>query len=264
MENKRLLNFEDIVLNEEHTCEESRRKIGVWFSKFEKAIDLLLKLNYFIDVPAKTEETPAGYLGYFIHHKYLEAPYSLHVCNSLLERGYYLNALIQLRSLLDYFVSCRFFYKNPQYVMPYMKGEKCLNGNKGYIGTSHIYNEFSGYFYNQYYGTLFSNFAHGKGGEKMFRVNLLSREAGIQLVPTFKIENAFMIINHLVPIIHGYLKHRETFFQGCLKPLTVDLQEKLSETLDWSLKHHLGQVVRHPASKEWMEAMNQVIGISPV
>lgn len=260
---KRLLNYSDILLHEELTSEKSKQEIGKWFSKFEKLVDLLLKLNYYIDTSSHNEDSPEDWLFLFTHGKYLEAPYSLHVCNSLMEKGHYLNALIQLRSLLDYFVSCRYFHLHPERIIPYMKREQCPIGKKNvWIGTSHIYKHFSEEYYKKYYGDWLSCFSHGKGTESLFRVNREESSSNVILVPTFDLKHAFSIINHIVPILYGYLKHREIFFQGRLMSLPLELKEMLDEWLEWLRKFHVEQVIRHPISREWVEQVNQVIGIA--
>lgn len=104
---KRFLSHSDIVRAERITANISRQKIGKWLDHFEKLMDLLLKLNYFYKTDKKaSDDDLSSWLFSFFNEEYMEAPYSLHVCNSLMEKGHYLNAMIQLRSLLDYFVSC--------------------------------------------------------------------------------------------------------------------------------------------------------------
>jgi hypothetical protein len=259
---KRLLDYSDILFHENLTSEKSGQKIGKWFVKFEKLVDLLLKLNYHIDTSTPNEDRPENWLFSFIHGKYLEAPYSLHICNFLMKQGHYLNALIQLRSLLDYFVSCRYFHLHPEQIIPFMKGKKVQIGKKMvWLGTGYIYKFFSSEFYKKYYGDWLSCLSHGKGFESVYRVNRTETDSNVIMVPTFNLKHAFSLINHIVPIFYGYMKHRETFFSERLLPLPVELQSSLDEWLDWSKKFHFEQAISHPASKEWVKQLNHVIGI---
>ena len=263
--NKRLLNYLDILRAEIVTSEISRKEIGNWFLKFEQLIDLLLKLNYYFDnKKSAAEETPKNGLFSFANSKYFEAPQSLHVGHSLMEKGHYLNAMIQLRSLLDYFVSCRYFYNNPQHILPYRKGEKCLiNGKEKWLGTSQIYGSFSEEFYGRYYGDMLSCLSHGKSGPEIYRIDRSNpREPRVILVPEFNLRYAFSIINHLVPIVYGYLSHWGILFEGWTKQLPAELEKELLETMAWLKKHHQQQEKNHPESAEWVQGINKIIGIS--
>lgn len=261
---KRQLNYDDILCAEEETSAIARIKIEKWFIKFDQLINLLLKLNYYFDITkSATEETSENWLFAFANGKYYEAPYSLHVCHSLMKKGHYLNAMIQLRSLLDYFVSCRYFHKNPQHIMPYRKGQKCLiKGKEIWLGTSQIYGYFSEDFYDRYYGDMLSCLSHGKVGPEIYRIGRSDpNESRVVLVPEFNLQHSFVIINHLIPIFYGYLVHWEVFFEGWMKSLPTELEKERIEEIAWLKKQH--QKEKHPPqSADWIEGIDKVIGIS--
>lgn len=180
-----------------------------------------------------------------------------------MEQGHYLNAMIQLRSLLDYFVSCRYLYNHPQHVIPYRKKQKCMiGGEEKWLGTSQIYRYFSKDFYDRYYGDMLSSLSHGKVGPSIYRVDRSNPfGARVIMVPEFNLKHSFSIINHLIPIVYGYLSHREMFFKERLKKLPTDLEEECKSTMGWLIECHWKQAEQHPESKEWVEGINKLIGI---
>lgn len=263
--NKRFLNYNDILRAEITTSKRTKKEIINCFLRFEQLINILLKLNYHIDSKeSSSEETPGNLFFSFAYGKYLEAPYSLHACHSLMERGHYLNAMIQLRSLLDYFVSCRYLYKHPQHVAPYRSGQKCLvDGKEKWLGTNELYGYFSKNFYDCYYGDMLSCLNHGKGATEIFRIDRSNpQKARVILVPEFNLKYALSIINHLIAIAYGYLSHWELFFEGRTLPLPPELAKERSETIAWLKEQHQQQPQKYPESAAWVEGMSKIIGLS--
>lgn len=147
--------------------------------------------------------------------------------------------------------------------MPYRNGQKCLiDGKEKWLGTSQIYGCFSEDFYDHYYGDMLSCLNHGKVTEpyRIDRSNPL--EARIILVPEFNLRHSFSIINHLVPIVYGYLSHWGVFFEGWTNQLPSELEKERVETVAWLKKHHQQQKEKHPESAAWVEGINRVIGIT--
>jgi hypothetical protein len=262
---RRLLNYRDILRAEEVTAAIAREKIGDWFDKFEQVNNLLLKLNYYFDnAKSATEETSRNWLFSFAQGKYLEAPHSLHVCNSLMERGHYLNAVIQLRSMLDFFVSCRYFHNNPQHLIPYKKSQKRqIEGKEIWLGPSQIYGYFSKDYYDRYYGDMLSCLSHGKIGTEIYRIDRSNPlEARVILVSEFNLIHSFTIINHLVPIMYGYLSHWEIFFENWTKPVPPELENERIDMVKWLKKLHQEQKEKFPGSTDWVDGINKIIGIT--
>ncbi len=258
------MNYKDILRAEILTAERTRNEMGKWFVKFEQLMDILIKLNYYYsDTESATDETPENCFFAFANGKYLEAPHSIHVCHSLMEKGHYLNAMIQLRSVLDYFVSCRYFHNNLQHITPYRKEERCLiGGKKKWLGTSEIYGFFSKDFYDRYYGNMLSKLSHGKTGTAIYRIDLSnSQEPRIIMVPEFNLNHVALIINHIVPVIYGYLSHWEVLFEERRKQLPSELEEERIEAMGWLKSHFQKQKDTYPESVEWAEGMSKILGI---
>lgn len=257
---KRFVNYRDILRAEGKVESESKKQIGIFLSKLEELIDLLLEQNYYFDSEKSAKnETPENRLFVFLQDKYFEAPYSLIVCCSLMERGHYLDAMKLLRPLLDYFVSCRFFYSNPQYLMPFLEKKKSrINGTNDWIKTSHIYGHFSETFYKRFWGDLLSSLNHGKIGTNLYRVNRKDpHNPFVILMPEFNQMHALFIMNHFIPIIFGYLIHWESFFRGWLKKTPDEFSEKRREAICWLKEEHFKP---KGINKEWLNEINKIVG----
>jgi hypothetical protein len=165
--------------------------------------------------------------------------------------------------MLDYFVSCRYFYHNPSHLIPYRKQEKCLiNGKEKWLGTSEIYGYFSKEFYEDYYGDLLSRISHGKLGPSIYRIDRSNPQgARVIMVPEFNLNHAFSIINHLIPIVFGYLSHYDAFFKDWKKDLPDEIQQECLSSIKWLKDQHRNNVKNNPQSMKWFNAINLVIGI---
>lgn len=147
--------------------------------------------------------------------------------------------------------------------MPYRKRQKCLiDGKEKWLGTSQIYGYFSEDFYDRYYGDMLSSLSHGKIGTEIYRIDRNSEEANVILVPKFNLKHSFSIINHIVPIVYGYLSHWRILFEGWTKELSSELENECVVTISWLKGHHHKLKENYPESADWVEGINKIIGIS--
>lgn len=140
------------------------------------------------------------------------------------------------------------------------KGKNANRRKKKWLGTSEIYGFFSKDFYDRYYGDMLSTLSHGKGATEIFRIDRTNpQEERIILVPEFNHKYAFSIINHLIPIIYGYLSHWELFFEGRTLPLSSELAKERAETIAWLKEQLQQQPQKHPESTAWAEGIKKII-----
>ncbi len=100
-----------------------------------------------------------------------------------------------------------------------------IEGKESWIGTNRIYGAFSASFYKKYYGDMLSSLSHGKAGTGYYRFDRRdTNEPCLIIVPEFNLSHSFTIINHLIPVIYGYLVNREAFFEGRLLDEPISLK----------------------------------------
>lgn len=269
---KQFVEFSDIEQAAQIVHNQTFQVIERWCLKFPEMINLLLKLNYFIENhKSESIDSDATACAFTItQEKYLEAPYSMYVCNDLMVKGHYLNALIQARSLLDYFITCKYFHIKPEHAIPYKNREKCtIEGNKKpqWLSMSDMYKVTStDHFFRQYWGNLLSGITHGKPGTIYFRTKSATSAEGtvvqeMLVVPEFHLKNSFAVINILIPLIYGYLTYREVLFAGHLKDLPSELSEEIKETLKWIKNYQDELLKKNPEMEDWVKEINNLCNI---
>lgn len=224
-----MIDIHDIIKAEANVILETSTQFSGWSKWFTRIINFLIESNNFFALPSLKEESGNNFFLVFARENYVEFPYSLYVCNSLIDRGHYLNAMIEIRALYDSFVTCRYLYCNQEHSIPYTKGEKLIKTNK-YLSSSDMYSYFSSDFAKKHYGLL-SIFSHGKFGSKIFRFDYGAEATKIHLLPYFDKKYAGFIINHLYPLMYGIIRFRPIFFEHCLKPYSSALADEHREII---------------------------------
>lgn len=245
---KKILSHADIISAEAANTALFRQELEKWGRRFEELVDLLMRITALLGEEKPVQgNNPKEWFFAFTRKKYLEAPSSIRVCMSLIEKGYYAHAMIQLRTFLDGFVACRYFHHEPQQVIPYLRKDRCvIEGKKVWLAPTHIYGYFSRDFFDRFYGDMLTGLSVGK-------VDL-----EIQPIPAFNLKQAFSIINYLLPIIYGYLVNIQEFFGIRLPP---DLDKECKEAIAWLKEQPKKQADRSAVSQEWLEGIRLLIGI---
>ena len=72
----------------------------------------------------------------------MEAPYAFRACYLLYERGYYLNAIIIFRNLLECFIQCRYAFNHKDRAGAIWSGQKVtINSKKRKITFKEMFDE---------------------------------------------------------------------------------------------------------------------------
>lgn len=258
--NKRLLNLKDVINGENKTISVTRTKLKGIYDNWPRFINVLLQLMYFTG-EHKDPTTPEGAFHSFAWHGYLEAPYSFRALSILYERGYYLNAAILYRTLLEAFIQCRYLFKHKQQTDNIWQRKKCeINGKKRIIRIKDMFDEVSPGFYKVFYGRLLAGMAHGKISAHLFRIKRKSMTEGrIISIPEYNENGATYIIHNTNALLYGYMNYFPIFFQeGYNKGLG-----KLRDEYNYSMRWLLGSMKQHkevnPKSIEWYQHIDKII-----
>lgn len=81
------------------------------------------------------------------------------------------------------------------------------------------------------------------------------------MVPEFNVQYAFSIINHLVPIVFGYLSHYDALFKDWKKDLPDEIEQERLTSMKWLKDQHSNNLKNNPQSLKWFNAINLVVGI---
>ena len=215
-------------------------------------IDLIFKLSYFIGETADPE-SDIGATQSICRIQYLQSPYSLWSIFKLYEEGYYLEAQVLYRHVLEAFIQSRYFHKHPSKLIDHIKGTKRVN-------FSVMFNEFSPGYYKLYYKKFISEAVHGLAIKDIYRVDRKNSRTILGL--EFSEDLASTIINQLVPLLYGFLNGFPVFFpqnnlieNPAINKAFVDSKNWLEYAIDSHTKSN-------PHSVIWINHMKELITFS--
>ena len=107
-------------------------------------LSTLFRLTYFVESPA-----PQDRVHFFVFERSVRIPYTLRSIWILTVAGYYAEAAILLRHLLETFVQMRYFTKHPSKLIGHLTGKK-----KDRVAFSTMFGEFSPEYYDRHYRVL--------------------------------------------------------------------------------------------------------------
>jgi hypothetical protein len=255
---KRLLNFDDILAGENRTIIHTRNTYRNVSSEIPLALNVLLQLNYFTG-NCPDIKTDNGQFHSYCWHQYVNSPYSFRGCYMLWERGYYLEAGIIFRSLIERFIQIRYLHKNKNLVGQVWVGIKPNAAKVERITFKGMFESIAPGYYEAWYGKLLSGFAHSKLAANIFRIKRSSPTDGkVVMVPSFD-ERGTMIINNVIPLLFGYLKFFPTLFPAGFKTIPNKLLAEYNESVDYLQGFMDGFKIKFPKSLQWFKYMDKII-----
>jgi hypothetical protein len=222
--NEKLMNLDYLIETEQETIEISLNTFGKAKSYLDTLVDLLFNLNHFIDEKVELETTD-HFFQVFAFNTYARTPYSLKVIGDLWVKGYYLEAIILIRHLLEGLVQVRYFYNHRDKISDHSLGIKRVSFKV-------IFEEIVPGFYDAYYGKLLSSFAHGNFINALFREERESAEkATIIHGSKFNDKHSLSIIKQSLAYGYGFLNFMDIIFPSFKNKIEKDLSTKLKELL---------------------------------
>jgi len=257
---KKYVSLADMKNEEIKTCQVTHGFLKGVNDNVPKAIDVLLQSMYFI-VHDKDVNTLESNFHSYAWHRYMEAPYSFRACYILYEKGYYLNACILLRSLLESFIQSRYLFNHKDQVSTVWAGKKLNVGKKEkYITFKGMFEEISPGFYENFYGRTLAGFAHGKIGANIFRIKKISSaKSETRMLPKFDVDLATYVINQVVAFLYGYLHFFPVFFDKMFDKMPQDLFSKYWYSRSWLQRCMDSHKKANPRSADWYRVLNRII-----
>jgi len=153
---------------------------------------------------------------------YIRLPYNIRAIYILWLKGYYLEAIIVFRQILEGLPTLRYFHKYPEKIKKHIEGTKR-------VPFSTIFNEFSPDFYKNWYGKTFSALAHGG-----LIANLLRFKRSLSLHETimgceFNSENSNLVTVPTILISYGYLTFTCIFFPSINSKLNSMMKNRIKD-----------------------------------
>ncbi len=198
-----------LTASEQAVRDEVSRTLGGVADAYPKIIEVLLSIPQLL--VRKDRDTELREHAYYFSTQYLQTPFTVRCVYDCFEKGYFLEALILMRHLLEAFVQMRYFRRHLNQLDAHITSDKRISFKR-------MFDEFVPGFYSKYYGKQVSEAAHGIAFKFFFRLQgPLTPYGGAALLGNrFDVSFATYIINNLNAIVSGYFN-------------------KLDELLPWNL-----------------------------
>lgn len=225
---------------------------------FPLIIDTFFQLMYFTG--KKDGGTDEGDFHVYCWNQYYHLGYSLRAAFILYEKGYYLEANIILRRLLEVAIKMRFLEKHKSLTMCIWTNEKSFikDGSKK-PSIKDMFDEVAPNLYKEFYGLLLSGFMHGGIGSSIGKIKFKTKDSEVAIGPIWNEDAATFFVNTFTMIALSYLVYFPKVFNENFKNIESDLLQQYEKATEWvrkSLKNHKS---KYPHSIPWHNAMSPII-----
>ena len=247
-----LMGLAYLLETQEQTRTTTRSVFAGLAQEYPSVVDVFFKLPYFLGNMGDPETPEGGFRSITSNH-YQQIPYTFWEIYDLMEKGSYLECGILFRYVLDTFITARYFHRYPEKYEDHLTVKKL-------IPIKRMLDEFSGGFYQPYYGRMLSGMAHGGVSSQIFRVKYSSPTKGeIIYGSQFDEWAALAIFNQVPAFMFGFVNYFPRFFpENKLSP-----DSEVSAMVDW-VKEWLEQYMRDhktrtPRSAKWYKHVDKFI-----
>jgi len=268
--------FKDILAGEEIVIDQTITTYGKWFIKFGQGVEVLMGLSYLDLKPPIAENVDFRSI---VLHDYYQASFSFRACSLLMEHGFYSDAFICLRSLMERLVKNRYFFGNKDIVLVYekyqlrdkmnkdekdqLREELAQDEKKNKVKNLKIKDMFNFLAEEGAYGKMYKflcPFVHKNVGYSSVQLNQDLNNSR-SLLPEFNKKSAEGLINIMLYLLYGYLNLAPSFFEYEWK----EGDEQLLTTYEESKAFFKAQIIKKrrdfPLFHDWDKYMRSIIEI---
>lgn len=251
----RELNTSDIAQQELEVQKLTHNKLSGFCDYFNRAIDLLIKLHYRIPKIQDSNTLEGAYLSQTNYWFYMSL-FTFRACYVLIERGYYYEAHILCRNLIEIFVKMRYFEKHQDKLRTF---DRPHEGKRPLISFKSMFDEVLPGYYDTQYRLIFSHIAHGGIGALLFKADVKSpTEIFVDTGVVFNEKYASLVMNNISDFIFGYIRFYKYLYPEVIKALDAYmLQEivEIEEILETGFNEH---VVLKGGENDWHKVSKQI------
>jgi hypothetical protein len=227
----RELTTSDIAEQEIIVQQLTREKLGGFCAYFNRAIDLLIRLYYRIPRIEDVNTLNGNYLSHVSYSFYMSI-FTFRACFVLLERGYYLEANILCRNLIEVFVKMRYFEKHKEKLETF---EQPHIGKGPSVTFKTMFDEVLPGYYDIEYRWMLSHMAHGGVGARIFKIDFKSATDRYADTGVFYKERwASLVMNNLTNYIFGYIRFYKHIYPQVIRSSDEVTLHELKEIEDIS------------------------------
>ena len=243
-----LFNLSYLIKSENRTRRQTQKILAGVHANFPKIINTFFKLPHFIG-ELELPESDKGTSQSISATHYFQAPYTFWILYYLYEKGYYLEATILYRHLVEAFIQIRYYDKYPAKIVKQLKRKNFKI----------MFDEFAPGYYEKTYGLL-CDAAHGSRFKDFCRFERKSPTVG--RTRTGCEFNAFLatsVINQSIALLFGYLNIFGNIFPKSTIKNNSTVHETLQDAKKWLIKAMENHKKECPKSLELYEHMDKFI-----
>ncbi|MCL4400218.1 hypothetical protein M1506_02990 [Patescibacteria group bacterium] len=255
------LNTQDIQGQELEVQNETRNRLGFFCKYFNDAIDIYIRLIY--KIPTNNDLTTARgeYLSQVWYWFYMRI-FTFRACFVLWERGYYLEATILSRNLIEVLVRMHYFNHHPDILKTETEslGRPETREKRGTSFKTMFDEIFPGYYHQ--YKWMFSHFAHGGTGSLIFKADTKSRpKVEVDMGLIFNEDRASGLLNNLSVFVLGYLRFYKKLYPEVTNSLDEGIAKELERIDKKLLDNFEGHIKLKGGENEWHKVSRQIFDL---
>ena len=254
------LNVDDIDGQELEVQTETKERLGHVMKEQRDAINILSRFLY--RKPKKTYVPPQNEYQTMVFYWLYMSIYTFKSSLVLVERGYYHEANILSRNLLEVFVKMRYFQKHPDKLAEeHRNNSKPETRGKAYIKFSTMFNEVLPGYYERY-KWMFSEPAHGGVGALLFKAEIRSAtDVEVDRGVIYDEDNATRILNGLNVYLLGYIRFYKHLYPEVIEDLLSDIRSELDSVEAILLERFESHIELKGQENDWHIDSRKIIEI---
>ena len=232
----KLIDIDWIEETKSYVKEQTLHEYGKGYDIITDTIDIFFNLSHFLN-ESIDPETEEGVFSHIAYSTYLRLPYTLYsILNKWLE-GFYLESIVLLRHIIEGFVCLRYFSNNMNHTKQHYIAKKASDRTT----FRKMFDKISPGFYQELYGKIYSNFAHGGVITIGTRVDYQSPTEG-EVYMGCKFHNIYckLILDQITVFSYGYLCYLDEFFPTIDTRTSSDLRKTFNKKIS-ELKNILNE-----------------------
>jgi len=256
------LNIYDIDGQELEVQDATQERLNHVVQEQRDAIDILIRFLYRLPINKAVESVKDEYQSMAFYWFYMSI-FTFKSVLVLVERGYYHEANILSRNLIEVLVKMRYFEKYPdQLTEENRNNSKPETRGKRYIKFKTMFDKILPGYYERYKWML-SNPAHGGTGAILFKFDIKSAtdiEADKGVV--YNENQATCILNSLNVYLLGYIRFYKYLYPGVIDNFSEDLKSQLATVEATLLRRFESHIELKGGENDWHVDARKVFEIS--
>lgn len=257
----RELNTSDIKEQEGQVRDTTSQRLAGFSAYFDEGINLMIGLKYRIPKIETIDPAEKEYLTHF-DYSFLVSTFTFRACFLLFQSGYYLEAHILSRNLIEVLVKLRYYEKHKDvFHKEVLNSAKVETRNKPRVQFKKMFDEVLPGYYEVDYKWILSDAAHGGVSSWLFKNEIKSATDVKPHTGVFFHEDwASLVANHLSVFMLGYIRFYKHIYPKVIENLdSIKKQEfdaveaKLLENFESHIKLKKGENRWHKVARNIFE-----------